>query len=215
MQPQLMKWHWKTIVSIVISSISVALLLVSAWSIFFCVAPWCSMLVMNGLSFSTLPYIHGFIIFQSKVVLLKKILGKLYYSVHCDQHKCKFKGLAIEKNTCDRFVIWLCQKHTCLFCPVAIETWITNWETPSCYKFGEIQWNSNLKVSWERSEFDLKTVFNLKWRKSKTDNDFGLLNMNIKWWRTVLQGAYMSVLWYLPLHTEFGYLSAVMWWEKS
>jgi len=29
MQPQLMKWHWKTIVSIVISSISVVLLLVS------------------------------------------------------------------------------------------------------------------------------------------------------------------------------------------
>jgi len=57
------------------------------------------MLVMNGLSFSTLPCTHGFITFQSKVVLLKKILGKLYYSVYCDQHKRKFKGLATEKHT--------------------------------------------------------------------------------------------------------------------
>jgi len=80
------------------------------------------MLVMNGLSFSTLPYTHGFITFQSKVVLLKKILGKLYYSVYCDQHKCKFKRLAIEKNIYDRFETWLCQKHTCLFCPVRVET---------------------------------------------------------------------------------------------
>lgn len=114
MQPQLMKWHWKTIVSIVTSSISVALLLVSVWSIFFCVAPWCSMLVMNGLSFFTLPYTHGFITFQSKVVLLKKILGKLYYSVYCDQHKCKFKGLAIEKK--HMWQVWnLVMSETYLF----------------------------------------------------------------------------------------------------
>jgi len=69
------------------------------------------MLVMNGLSFSTLPYTHGFITFQSKVVLLKKILGKLYYSVYCDQHKCKFKGLAIEKSMCDRFETWLSETY--------------------------------------------------------------------------------------------------------
>lgn len=87
MQHQLMKWHWKTIVNTDISSISVVLPLVFVWSIFSCVALWCSMLVMNGLSFSTLPYTHGFITFQSTAMLLKKILGKLYYSVYCDQRE--------------------------------------------------------------------------------------------------------------------------------
>jgi hypothetical protein len=37
-----------------------------------------------------------------------------------------------------------------------------------------------LKVSGERSEVELKTENNLKWRKSETDIDFGLWNLNIK-----------------------------------
>lgn len=79
MQPQQMKCHSKITANIVTSSISVVLLLVSVWSIFSCAALWCSMLVMNGLSFSTLPCARGFITFQSKAVLLKQISGKLYY----------------------------------------------------------------------------------------------------------------------------------------
>lgn len=46
-----------------------------------------------------------------------------------------------------------------------------------------------LKVSGERSEVELKTENNLKWRKSETDIDFGLWNLNIKLGSTWTEGA--------------------------